>query len=64
MLHEYGLGVEMNQKLAADWHVLAARQGLAESEYHLGLMKVHGRGFSQDLSEAVIHFQKVRQGAT
>ena len=57
--HEYGLGVSKDQRRAAHWHSLAAAQGLAESHYHLGLMKTHGRGFAQDLSSAVIHFQKV-----
>lgn len=60
--HEYGLGVNEDPKEAARWHFLAAAQGLAESNYHLGLMKVHGRGFSQDFGGAAIHFQKVRFG--
>lgn len=59
VLHEYGLGVPKDQHRAAEWHVLAAEQGLGESQYHLGLMKAHGRGSSQDFSSAVIHFQKV-----
>lgn len=49
-----------NLREAARWYSLAAAQGLAESNYHLGLMKAHGRGFAQDLSGAAIHFQKVR----
>lgn len=57
--HEYGLGVSKNLREAARWYSLAAAQGLAESNYHLGLMKAHGRGFAQDLSGAAIHFQKV-----
>lgn len=48
-----------NLREAARWYSLAATQGLAESNYHLGLMKAHGRGFAQDLSGAAIHFQKV-----
>lgn len=58
VLHEYGLGVVKDQHRAVEWHTLAAKQGLADSEYHLGLMKAHGRGFSQDFSGAAIHFQK------
>ena len=61
VLHEYGLGVPKDQHRAAEWHALAAKQGLGESHYHLGLMKAHGRGSSQDFSSAVIHFQKVRR---
>lgn len=57
--HEYGSGVGKNLREAARWYSLAAAQGLAESNYHLGLMKAHGRGFAQDLSGAAIHFQKV-----
>lgn len=56
--HEYGLGVPKDQRRAAEWHSLAAAQGLADSDYHLGLMKAQGRGFSQDLTGAAIHFQK------
>lgn len=59
MAHEYGSGVTKNEREAARWHSLAAAQGLAESDYHLGLMKAHGRGFAQDFSGAMIHFQKV-----
>ncbi|CAM9886090.1 unnamed protein product, partial [Choristocarpus tenellus] len=58
ILHEYGLGVAHSQQQAGEWHSLAAAQGLAESHYHLGLMKAHGRGFAQDMSSAIIHFQK------
>lgn len=57
--HEYGLGVPRDQGRAAEWHFQAAAQGLADSDYHLGLMKAQGRGFSQDLAGAAIHFQKV-----
>lgn len=60
VLHEYGLGVVKDQRKASEWHARAARQGLAESDYHLGLMKAHGRGFAQDFSEAALHFHKVR----
>ncbi|CAM9652167.1 unnamed protein product, partial [Hapterophycus canaliculatus] len=59
--HEYGWGVKKNLRAAARWYSLAAAQGLAESEYHLGLMKAHERGFAQDLSGAMIHFQKGAQ---
>lgn len=58
--HEYGSGVSKNLREATRWYSLAAAQDLAESDYHLGLMKAHGRGFAQDLSGAAIHFQKVR----
>lgn len=58
--HEYGSGVSKDLREAARWYSLAAAQGLAESNYHLGLMKAHGRGFAQDFSGAAIHFQKVR----
>lgn len=61
--HEYGSGVSKDFREAARWYFLAAAQGLAESNYHLGLMKAHGRGFAQDLSGAAIHFQKVRPPA-
>eukprot|EP00953_Heterococcus_sp_UTEX-ZZ885_P021991 12221-Heterococcus_DN1.PRE.1 len=44
---------------AIRWHTLAASRGVAASHYHLGLMKAYGRGFSQDFSGAVIHFQQV-----
>jgi TPR repeat protein len=44
---------------AIKWHTLAASKGVAASHYHLGLMKAYGRGFNQDFSGAVIHFQQV-----
>jgi hypothetical protein len=44
---------------AIRWHTLAASRGVAASHYHLGLMKAYGRGFNQDFSGAVIHFQQV-----
>lgn len=58
--HEYGLGVSKDQRIAVQWHSLAAVQDSPESNYHLGLMKAHGRGFAQDLSGAAIHFQKAK----
>jgi TPR repeat protein len=47
---------------AIKWHTLAASRGVAASHYHLGLMKAYGRGFNQDFSGAVIHFQQVATG--
>lgn len=43
-----GDGVIQNDKEAAKWLALAAKQGLSEAEYHYGLLLLAGRGVVQD----------------
>lgn len=53
-----GDGVIQNDKEAARWFALAARQGLPEAEYHYGLMLLKGRGVVQDYHAAFNWIEK------
>ncbi len=53
-----GDGVIQNDKEAARWFALAARQGLPEAEYHYGLMLLKGRGVVQDYKAAFNWIEK------
>lgn len=53
-----GDGVIQNDKEAAKWFGLAAKQGLSEAEYHYGLMLLRGRGVVQDYRAAFNWIEK------
>jgi len=53
-----GDGVIQNDKEAAKWFSLAARQGLSEAEYHYGLILLKGRGVVQDYHAAFNWIEK------
>lgn len=53
-----GDGVIQNDKEAAKWLALAAKQGLTEAQYHYGLMLLKGRGVVQDYRAAFNWIEK------
>jgi TPR repeat protein len=53
-----GDGVIQNDREAARWLELAAKQGLAEAQYHYGLMLLKGRGVVQDYHAAFNWIEK------
>ncbi len=53
-----GDGVVQNDKEAAKWLALAARQGLPEAQYHYGLALLQGRGVVQDYRAAFEWIEK------
>lgn len=56
-----GDGVIRDDKEAARWFALAARQGLSEAQYHYGLMLLKGRGVVQDYQAAFEWIEKPAQ---
>jgi TPR repeat protein len=52
MLHRAGRGVPRDLELAASWHEKAARQGLANAQYQLGLLYERGEGVAPDDAQA------------
>ena len=50
-----------NDKEAAKWFALAAKQGLAEAQYHYGLILLQGRGVVQDYKAAFSWIEKPAQ---
>ncbi len=53
---EHGEGVTRNSTRAAALYCLAAREGDAASQYHLGWMLAHGRGVPRDDAQAAYFF--------
>ncbi len=53
-----GDGVIRNDKEAARWFALSAKQGLAEAQYHYGLALLEGRGVVQDYKAAFNWIEK------
>jgi TPR repeat protein len=53
-----GDGVIQNDKEATKWFALAAKQGLAEAQYHYGLALLQGRGVVQDYQAAFSWIEK------
>jgi len=47
-LYNQGLGVKLDPKAAADWYLLAARQGDPNAMSSLGLMAMDGRGMEKN----------------
>jgi hypothetical protein len=56
-----GDGVIQNQKEAAKWLELAARQGKTDAQYHYGLALLKGRGVVQDYRAAFSWIEKAAQ---
>lgn len=56
-----GDGVIQNQKEAAKWFELAARQGKTDAQYHYGLALLRGRGVVQDYRAAFSWIEKAAQ---
>ena len=52
-MYEAGRGVAQDYEAAVKWYTLAAKQGLADAQYNLGLMYENGRGAPQDHKAAV-----------
>lgn len=61
MRYAEGDGVIQNDKEAAKWFALAARQGLAEAQYQYGLALLKGRGVVQDYKAAFSWIEKPAQ---
>ena len=51
--YDYGEGVPQDDAEAVRWYRLAAGQGDASAQYHLGLMYDNGKGIPQDDAEAI-----------
>ena len=56
LFYENGLGVEKNQKSAASWYLLAAKQGLPEAQHNLACFFDRGDGVLTDQVEAFAYF--------
>ena len=56
-----GDGVIQNQKEAAKWFELAAKQGKTDAQYHYGLALLRGRGVVQDYRAAFSWIEKAAQ---
>jgi len=61
MRYSEGDGVIQNDKEAAKWFALAAKQGLAEAQYQYGLALLKGRGVVQDYKAAFSWIEKPAQ---
>ena len=55
-MYANGQGVEQDYAQAARWYRLAAEQGLAYSQYNLGLMYANGQGVGQDYVQAYMWY--------
>jgi TPR repeat protein len=51
-MYLWGTGVPNDEKKASVWLELAAKDGLAMAQYHLGVMNEKGQGLAQDYAEA------------
>ena len=54
----YGTDVEQNYKMAVEWYIRAANQGLKEAQCSLGYMFSKGLGIKQDFGTAVFWYNK------
>jgi hypothetical protein len=61
MRYAEGDGVIQDDKEAAKWFALAAKQGLAEAQYQYGLVLLQGRGVVQDYKAAFSWIEKPAQ---
>ena len=52
MMYDKGQGVSQDYEVAIKWYRLAAEQGLADAQFHLGDMYFNGRGVPQDYEAA------------
>jgi len=51
-MYEKGQGVPQDHKEAVKWYRLAAEQGFASAQFHLGTFYEQGQGVSQDYVSA------------
>ncbi len=52
-LHQHGIVVEKNEKLALAWYLQAAELNNLKAEYQLGLMYLYGKGTEVDFTKAL-----------
>ncbi|MBF8269408.1 MAG: TPR repeat protein, SEL1 subfamily [Gammaproteobacteria bacterium] len=57
-LYETGTGVPIDRGRAAHWYRIAAEQGAAKAQSHLGQMYIRGIGVPKDHMEAVYVIRK------
>jgi TPR repeat protein len=55
---DFGKGIAVDCKVAADWYAKAAAQGFASAQYNLGVFYEKGRGVEQDSKAAVAWYAK------
>lgn len=48
VMHERGLGVEKDEKKAAEWYEKAAVQGYVDAQYNIAIMYASGRGVAKN----------------
>jgi len=58
VMHEYGLGTELDYAKAIEWYSRAAEQNDAQALYNLGLMQAYGRGIDQNFQKAYLLFER------
>ena len=56
-----GIGVERDMKLAADWYLKAAEQGLPEAQYNLSTIYWHGLNGKIDRPQAIRWLEKAAE---
>ncbi len=56
-MYQYGLSVEQNDTLAAEYYVLAADQGFANAQYNMGKAYRDGRGVTRNIELSVQYFR-------
>ncbi|MBN4046611.1 sel1 repeat family protein [bacterium AH-315-P15] len=56
-MYQYGLSVEQNDALAAEFYILAADQGFANAQYNLGKAYRDGRGVTRDIERSIHYFR-------
>ena len=52
-MYRRGQGAPKNHKTAVKWYTLAAKQGIADAQYNLGVMYNEGQGVPQNYKTAV-----------
>jgi TPR repeat protein len=57
-MYEKGIGVLTDDKKAIKWYLKAAKQGVSDAQYNLGLMYDNGEGVLKDLSKAKYWIKK------
>ena len=56
MMYEYGAGAPQDYEEAVTWYRMAAEQGYAPGQRHLGVMYANGHGVPQDLVRAYMWY--------
>jgi len=60
-IYHYGLGTYVDDQLANDFFIKAAKHRIPQAEYHLGIIYRDGRGVAKNLAKADQWFQRARQ---